>query len=314
MTAREHDFDVAFSFSGDHRVYVEQVAKGLRRRGYRVFYDQLLRAQIIGQDLITYLQEVYGRRSAMVAAFVSQQWTERPWPGHERSSALAHALLEAPRGLPFLLPFRFDDTPVAGLQPTVGYEDLRNLTGNERRWRPDPRYKHPRHVVELLVDVLKDRGINPSEDDLGEEYGEGVASRLIWVDRLGGVHATGIVPLDEFEDGVTVVFPDEADEGGPIAGSYHLLREDLGAVIVPNDPLPAFLHEAYRGYEKSWVQTLEKADQEALVAEEVKRQVQTLVDFEISQGGVAIGPTFTRGIMGPQGPSVIGICAMARRV
>lgn len=189
MTDRE--FDIALSFSGDHRAYVEEVAKGLHRRGYRVFYDQYRRAELIGQELITYLQEVYGEKSATVAAFISEEWVSRPWPSHERESALSHALLATQRNVPFLLPLRFDSTPVPGLQPTVGYEDLRTLLPRERRWRQDSRYKHPQHVTDLLVDVLMRRGIEPHTDDREEDYGEGVAVRLVWIDGHGGVQAKG---------------------------------------------------------------------------------------------------------------------------
>lgn len=129
----DYDFDISLSFAGEHRPYVTEVASGLRQRGFNVFYDQFSRAEILGQDLINFLQDVYSRRSAVVAAFISEQWVSRPWPTHERQTVLARALLDAQAAdLPFLLPFRFDDTPVPGLQPSVAYEDLRELYPGER--------------------------------------------------------------------------------------------------------------------------------------------------------------------------------------
>lgn len=313
VTAGGTDFDLAFSFSGDNRAYVAEVAAGLRRRGFRVFYDQYLRAELIGQELLAYLQDVYSRRSATVAAFVSEQWVSRPWPAHERETALAHALLSTPRGVPFLLPFRFDDAPVPGLQPTVGYEDLRTLHPGERRWRRDPRFKHPVHVAELLVEVLRRRGIEPSSAPEDDEDAVGFAARLVWIEGAGGLSARRTLPMEELEEGATEVFADEVEEGGPVAGRYLLLREELGAVVRPNEPIPVFLHEAYRAHEKSWVQPFGDPEEEPAVAEHVKRQVQVMVEHEIALGSVPIGPTFTRAIASPLGLAVHGICVLARR-
>jgi hypothetical protein len=57
----EVDFDIALSFAGDHRPYVAEVAAGLDNLGFRVFYDQYRREDLLGQELISYLQDVYGR-------------------------------------------------------------------------------------------------------------------------------------------------------------------------------------------------------------------------------------------------------------
>ena len=40
MAKRQPDFDVALSFAGEDRTYVERVANELKRMGLKVFYDK----------------------------------------------------------------------------------------------------------------------------------------------------------------------------------------------------------------------------------------------------------------------------------
>ncbi|MGP8049154.1 MAG: hypothetical protein ACLPYB_00960 [Desulfobaccales bacterium] len=40
MTTEEKQFDVALSFAGEDRKYVEEVASNLRKMGIKVFYDK----------------------------------------------------------------------------------------------------------------------------------------------------------------------------------------------------------------------------------------------------------------------------------
>ncbi len=40
------EYDVAVSFAGEDRQYAEDLAKRLKRGGYRVFYDEFEQAQL----------------------------------------------------------------------------------------------------------------------------------------------------------------------------------------------------------------------------------------------------------------------------
>ncbi len=313
MAVQTARFDVALSFAGEHRPYVADVASRLRELGYRVFYDDYERADLLGRDLIAYLQDVYSQQSAVVAAFISSEWVTKPWTGHERATALAHALLHAGDQLPFLLPFRFDDTPVPGLQPTVAYDDLRQVRPGERRWRPDPRYKHPRHVTELLDAVLQARGLGTRTSEQESGGGdEGVRSILAWVEDGQPGLAVGLVPLAEFDESATEVFADEVENDGPPAGTYLLLPEELSVAVNPADGLPVFLISTYRAVEKTWIRPLENAADQAEVADYVKRQVQQAVELEIRNGAVPLGPTLTKAMPTPLGPAITGVCVIAQ--
>lgn len=119
---QSYDYDVALSFAGEDRKYVEEVAHSLRSADVKVFYDLFEKATLWGQNLGDHLSEVYGKRSRFVVIFTSQHYCLKSWPTHERQSAQARAIRE---GSIVLLPARFDDTKIPGLPSTIGYIDLR---------------------------------------------------------------------------------------------------------------------------------------------------------------------------------------------
>lgn len=119
---QQFDFDVALSFAGDSRNYVESVVRGLDPKSVKVFYDDDHKAEMWGEDLVEYLTNVYQHRARYVVIFVSSSYAERMWTNVERQSALARAITQ--RGA-YILPIRLDDTTLSGLLPTVAYLDAR---------------------------------------------------------------------------------------------------------------------------------------------------------------------------------------------
>jgi hypothetical protein len=118
-------YDVALSFAGEDREYVDQVADDLRRSGVAVFYDRYEQTDLWGRDLYEHLSDVYQNRARYTVMFISRHYAEKLWTRHERKSAQARAFRESGE---YILPARFDDTEVPGLASTVGYLDLRHLT------------------------------------------------------------------------------------------------------------------------------------------------------------------------------------------
>lgn len=121
-------YDVALSFAGENRGYVEEVATGLKTAGIAVFYDAFEQATLWGKNLVDHLAEIYQKRSRFVVMFVSEYYAKKAWPQHERQHAQARALLAKEE---YILPARFDDTEVPGMTATVGYVDLRKMTPTE---------------------------------------------------------------------------------------------------------------------------------------------------------------------------------------
>ena len=115
-------WDVALSFAGAQRDYVEQVAQALKARGVRCFYDADEQVRLWGTHLAEELPRIYARESAAVVVFISADYAGRPWTRLERRAALVRAVAEAGA---YVLPARFDDSELPGLLPDVVSVDLR---------------------------------------------------------------------------------------------------------------------------------------------------------------------------------------------
>lgn len=119
----EPDYEVALSFAGEDRSYVERVAKILKGAGIDVFYDKYEQTDLWGKNLYEHLADVYTQRARYTVMFISKHYRDKVWTNHERKAAQARALTQ---GIEYILPARFDDTEVPGLLPTVGYVSLKD--------------------------------------------------------------------------------------------------------------------------------------------------------------------------------------------
>ena len=118
-------WDVALSFAGAQRDYVEQVAQALQARGVRCFYDADEQIELWGKYLAEELPAIYAEQAAAVVVFVSAEYAARDWTRLERRAALNRALRERRE---YVLPARFDDTPLPGLLSDMIAIDLRTRT------------------------------------------------------------------------------------------------------------------------------------------------------------------------------------------
>lgn len=119
-----YEFDVAVSFAGEDREFVEEIVDRLKSAGISVFYDTDYQAEMWGEDLIEYLDRIYRTRARYTMMFISRFYAEKMWTSHERRSALARALEQRSA---YILPVRLDSTPLDGMRPTVGYVDARRM-------------------------------------------------------------------------------------------------------------------------------------------------------------------------------------------
>ena len=74
-------YDVALSFAGEDRVYVERVATLLRDAGVQVFYDKFEEVDLWGKNLADHLAQIYAN-SRFVVIFVSKHYAAKVWPNH----------------------------------------------------------------------------------------------------------------------------------------------------------------------------------------------------------------------------------------
>jgi len=116
-------YEVVLSFAGEQRAYVEEVARILTAAGVRIFYDNYEVANIWGKNLVEHLAEVYGGTARYCVMFISADYVAKIWPSHERRSAFDAAIA---RRTEYILPVRFDATPVPGLLTSVHYVEALN--------------------------------------------------------------------------------------------------------------------------------------------------------------------------------------------
>ncbi|WP_108867885.1 toll/interleukin-1 receptor domain-containing protein [Aquimarina aquimarini] len=128
MKNKNYEYDVALSFAGENRAYVEEVANSLKIRGIRVFYDLFEETNLWGKNLYEYLSEIYQNRALYTVMFISGFYNQKLWTNHERASMQARAFQESRE---YILPARFDDTEIPGILKTVGYINLKNRTPDE---------------------------------------------------------------------------------------------------------------------------------------------------------------------------------------
>ena len=130
-------FDIALSFAGENREYVERVAILLQQLGISVFYDSFEEPNLWGKNLYDYLSDIYQNQAKYTIVFISESYNEKLWTNHERQSMQSRALEE---NREYILPVRFDNTTVPGILNTTGYIDLRN--------------KKPEELVEIIKKKL----------------------------------------------------------------------------------------------------------------------------------------------------------------
>jgi len=83
----DFDYDIAFSFAGEDRAIVEELATRLTDEGVRVFYDAYEKAALWGKDLYQHLQIVYSDRARYCVVIVSAAYSQKLWTRHELKQA-----------------------------------------------------------------------------------------------------------------------------------------------------------------------------------------------------------------------------------
>jgi len=127
-------FLVAFSFAGEQRELVRQIAEaaeGLLGRG-TVFFDEWFEHYLAGADADLRLQEIYHDRAVLVVACISERYGDKPWAQAEWSAI--RALQQQMRASDDendrlrILPIRVGDGDVEGVLINAICPDVRQRT------------------------------------------------------------------------------------------------------------------------------------------------------------------------------------------
>jgi len=81
MTTLQKRFRIALSFPGEHRGFVEEVAKHLAERvgQERVLYDKYHEAEFARPNLDVHLPNLYGAESELIAVFLCAEYAKKRW-------------------------------------------------------------------------------------------------------------------------------------------------------------------------------------------------------------------------------------------
>lgn len=112
------DYDVALSFAGEDRAFVEKCAEILRALNINVFYDNNEKHILLGKNLYAYLADLYHNRARFAAVFISKPYKEKLWTNHELEFITERRFEQKEE---YLLPVRLDDTYIEEIPSTVGY-------------------------------------------------------------------------------------------------------------------------------------------------------------------------------------------------
>jgi hypothetical protein len=144
---RNIEYELALSFAGEDREYVDQVATLLHQKNIKVFYDLFEEEKLWGKNLYDYLTDIYQNKALYTIMFISQYYAKKLWANHERQAMQSRAFQENSE---YILPARFDNTELPGVLPTIGFIDLNK--------------KSPSEFVEIIEKKLVNNGRSiPSE-------------------------------------------------------------------------------------------------------------------------------------------------------
>lgn len=117
-TGEDWSYDVAFSFAGKDRELVEELASVLKKRNVKIFYDEFEKSQLWGEDLYSYLDELYRFRSKFCVVFISKYYANTIWNDTIRKDYERRAFLDNQTSI---LPIRLDDTEIPGISSSTVY-------------------------------------------------------------------------------------------------------------------------------------------------------------------------------------------------
>jgi hypothetical protein len=116
-------FRIAFSFAGEKRPFVEEVAHILADRFSEeaILYDKFHEAEFARHDLGIYLPKLYGEQSDLIVPVLCPDYDRKRWTGWEWLHI--YGLLTKAGGAS-VMPSRFELANADGLSPAAGFIEL----------------------------------------------------------------------------------------------------------------------------------------------------------------------------------------------
>ena len=201
-----YKYQVALSFPGEKRKYVERVAEHLRNLGVAVFYDLDEIIEMWGKNLSEHLGRIYSNESEYVVMFISKEYVEKEWTNHERRHALSR--MNKQKG-ECILPVRFDSVSIPGLPDDVVYLNANDYIPEKLAEAIAKKVKHQSDGRTLSVPM------NPFREPIYNKH-KPDKMKNVWLDvlsdkvtsgaitRMGGVAPRGVTEQYEVRRSMTV--------------------------------------------------------------------------------------------------------------
>ena len=128
MSYKMYKYDFGLSFARAEREFAEKLSSELKAKNVEVFYDRDNQPDLWGKDLYQELHKIYKDECRFFIPLVSKDYAEREWPKHELKQAQARDIQSLEE---YILPIKFDDTKLPGLNNTISYINSTDKTIEE---------------------------------------------------------------------------------------------------------------------------------------------------------------------------------------
>ncbi|MFA6151003.1 MAG: TIR domain-containing protein [Chitinophagaceae bacterium] len=120
MGIRGFEYDIAFSFAEEDRSFVSRVVDILQNLSVNVYYDENKRIENWGEDLRAHIHNVYLNEARFCMIFISEHYKKKYWTQFEQERIKAKSFFSENKQA-YILPFRLDNTEIAGITDTIIY-------------------------------------------------------------------------------------------------------------------------------------------------------------------------------------------------
>ncbi|MGH3220488.1 MAG: TIR domain-containing protein [Streptosporangiaceae bacterium] len=179
MSSENKIYDIAVSFAGEHRVYVEQTVEACGKLGLRVFYDRDMSNEWWGKNFIREQRKVYGSQARYFVPFISTEYLSKPIPMDEFSAAMMTAVKQ---GDGYVLPVLIGNVQVPPdlLHPHIHYLRAADFTPQQLAAQLQARVGHAeasgqetRNIASVVQEAMELRlpKVVPTDFSKYEELG-----------------------------------------------------------------------------------------------------------------------------------------------
>ncbi len=113
-----YKYDIALSFAGEDRIFVDKIANILKAASIKVFYDKFEEVDLWGKDLVQHFEYVYSKSSLYCVPFLSEHYKAKMWTKYEIKNAISRAIKSK---IEYILPVKFENIEIEGINDAISY-------------------------------------------------------------------------------------------------------------------------------------------------------------------------------------------------